>query len=299
VREADYSRGTSDVDDRAYPDVRPWCDRRDTGYVPYWFDDARRPHHRGSLDLDRQAGTSSGAVDAVVTPTVGLAFVAGVLSFLSPCVLPLVPSYLAYVGGTGGRSRRTSLRNAATFVAGFSTVFVALGASASALGALLRAYRDVLSVAGGVLVVVFGLILLGAFRLPFLMRTARFRGPTDAATPVGAFLLGTAFAAGWTPCIGPVLGGVLTLAGTQDTLAQGVLLLVAYSAGLAIPFLASALAFQPFLALSRKVGRSLPWIERGAGALLVVAGVAMVTGTYETVNTWLIRFTPDWLVSRL
>lgn len=234
-----------------------------------------------------------------MTPTVGVAFVAGVLSFLSPCVLPLVPSYLAYVGGAGSRSRRVAVRNAATFVAGFTAVFVALGASASVLGAVLRAYRDVLSVAGGVLVIGFGLLLLGVLRLPFLMREARFRGPTDASTPVGAFLLGMAFAAGWTPCIGPVLGGVLTLAGAQDTLAHGVGLLVAYSAGLAIPFLIAALAVQPFLAFSRKAKRTLPWLERGAGALLLLAGVAMVTGTYESVNVWLIRFTPDWLVSRL
>ncbi len=234
-----------------------------------------------------------------MTPTLSLAFTAGILSFLSPCVLPLVPSYLAYVGGSGAAKRSLLLRNASLFVVGFSLVFIALGASASALGSLLRANREVLTIAGGVLVILFGLVLLGVIRLPVLMRDTRLQARHDASTPLGAVLLGMAFAAGWTPCIGPVLGGILTLAGASGTLLEGVTMLAVYSAGLAVPFLLAALALEPFLRMSRRMRRWLPWVERAAGGLLVVAGVLMVTGTYTRLNTWLLRFTPDWLYSRL
>jgi len=234
-----------------------------------------------------------------VTPTLGLAFTAGILSFLSPCVLPLVPSYLAYVGGSGAAKRSVLLRNAALFVVGFSSIFIALGASASALGSLLRSQRELLTIGGGVLVILFGLVLLGVIRLPVLMRDTRVQARHDASTPVGAVLLGMAFAAGWTPCIGPVLGGILTLAGASGTLLEGVTMLAVYSAGLAVPFLLAALALDPFLRASRRVRHWLPWVERAAGGLLVVAGVLMVTGTYTRLNSWLLRFTPDWLYSRL
>ncbi len=234
-----------------------------------------------------------------MTPTLGLAFTAGILSFLSPCVLPLVPSYLAYVGGSGAAKRSVLLRNAALFVVGFSSIFIALGASASALGSLLRSQREALTIGGGVLVILFGLVLLGVIRLPVLMRDTRVQARHDASTPVGAVLLGMAFAAGWTPCIGPVLGGILTLAGASGTLLEGVTMLAVYSAGLAVPFLLAALALDPFLRVSRRLRHWLPWVERGAGGLLVIAGVLMVTGTYTRLNSWLLRFTPDWLYSRL
>jgi cytochrome c-type biogenesis protein len=234
-----------------------------------------------------------------LTPTLPLAFTAGILSFLSPCVLPLVPSYLAYVGGSGAAKRSLLIRNALLFVLGFSLVFIALGASASALGSLLRANRQALTIGGGILVIVFGLVLLGVIRLPVLMRDTRVQARHDASTPIGAVLLGMAFAAGWTPCIGPVLGGILTLAGASGTLLEGVTMLAVYSAGLAIPFLVAALALEPFLRMSRRVRRWLPWVERAAGGLLLIAGVLMVTGTYTRLNTWLLRFTPEWLYSRL
>jgi cytochrome c-type biogenesis protein len=234
-----------------------------------------------------------------VTPTLGLAFTAGLLSFLSPCVLPLVPSYLAYVGGSGAEKRALLIRNALLFVLGFSLIFIALGASASALGSLLRANRQILTMGGGVLVILFGLVLLGVIRLPVLMRDTRVQAKHDASTPIGAVLLGMAFAAGWTPCIGPVLGGILTLAGASGTLLEGVTMLAVYSLGLAVPFLLAALALEPFLRVSRRMRRWLPWVERAAGGLLVIAGVLMVTGTYTRLNTWLLRFTPDWLYSRL
>lgn len=224
---------------------------------------------------------------------------AGLLSFLSPCVLPLVPSYLAYVGVSGSAGRMTALRNAGLFVLGFSLVFIAMGASASALGSLIRQHQQTLTVAGGVLVIAFGLVMLGVIRLPFLYRDTRRPLGGDSQRPLGAVLLGTAFAFGWTPCIGPILGAILTAAGASGTLAGGVGLLSAYAAGLALPFLLAAVAIEPFTRMSRRLGPALPWIERASGVLLLVIGLMMVTGTFTALNNLLIRWTPDWLWSRL
>jgi cytochrome c-type biogenesis protein len=251
-------------------------------------------------------------------PSLPLAFLAGLLSFLSPCVFPLVPSYLAFVGGSvggsvggagGGRgtasaavvagSRRVLLRQSLLFIAGFTLVFIAMGASASLLGAVLRQHRDVLAVAAGVVVALFGLVMLGVLKVPFLYRDARLRYRGETARPWGALLLGMAFAAGWSPCIGPILGGILTLAGASGTLAQGVALLAVYALGLAVPFLVAALALEPFLLFSKRFRAYLPWVERAAGALLLVAGLLMVTGTYTQLNTYLSQVTPRWLLSRL
>lgn len=238
-------------------------------------------------------------------PTVPLALLAGVLSFLSPCVLPLVPSYLAYVGGSAAespgdkRQRWVALRNSLLFILGFSLVFIALGASASAVGVLLRSYRSFLIVLGGLLVVVFGLVMLGVLRLPVLYRDTRRQTTGDSSSPWGAVLLGMAFAAGWTPCIGPVLGGILTLAGASGTLSQGVLLLASYALGLAVPFLLAAIMLERFLKFSAGFRRFLPWVERVSGGVLLLVGLLMVTGYYTVLNTALIRFTPDWLFSRL
>jgi len=236
-----------------------------------------------------------------MTPTVSLAFVAGILSFLSPCVLPLVPSYLAYVSGSSAaeQKRAVTLLNSLLFILGFSLVFIALGASASALGSLLRDVRGPMMLVGGVLVILFGLMMLGVIKLPFLYRDTRMTFEGDSTTTWGAVLLGMAFAAGWTPCIGPVLGGILTLAGASGTLSQGVLLLASYALGLAVPFFLAALALETFLKFSAAFRQYLPWVERAAGGLLVVAGLLMVSGLYTTFNTYLIRFTPEWLFSRL
>jgi cytochrome c-type biogenesis protein len=238
----------------------------------------------------------------MVTPTLPIAFVAGLLSFLSPCVLPLVPSYLAYVGGSVGGSggagdgrRLLVLRNSLFFVLGFSLVFVALGASASALGSLLLDYRYTLITVAGVLIVFFGLMMLGLFKLPIFYREFRFRFRGDAATPLGATLLGTAFGVGWTPCIGPVLGAILTLAGATGTLSQGVTLLAVYALGLAVPFLLAALAVGSFGRFYERFRHYLPWVERAAGSLLVVVGVMMLSGYYTWLNSYFIRFTPSWL----
>jgi cytochrome c-type biogenesis protein len=236
-----------------------------------------------------------------VTPTLGVAFAAGLLSFLSPCVLPLVPTYLAYIGGSGAAKRALLLRNALLFVLGFSLVFIAMGASASALGSLLRDYRSELMVVGGIIVIGFGLVMLGIVRVPFLYRDTRRPMGEDVQpqTPWGALALGSAFGFAWTPCIGPVLGGILTVAGASGTLATGVGLLAVYSLGLAIPFLLAAIAIDPFLRVSRGIRPYLRWVERVAGVLLVVIGLLMVTGTFTTINTVLLRFTPDWLFQRL
>lgn len=254
-----------------------------------------------------------------MSPSLPLAFLAGLLSFLSPCVFPLVPSYLAFVGGsvggsTGGSAgaagtagsaaagaggRRVLLRQSLLFIAGFTLVFIVMGASASMLGAVLRQHRDVLTVVAGVVVALFGLVMLGVLKIPLLYRDARPRYRGETARPWGALLLGMAFAAGWSPCIGPILGGILTLAGASGTLAQGVALLAVYALGLALPFLAAAMALEPFLRFSRRFRSYLPWVERGAGVLLLAAGLLMVTGTYTQLNTYLSQVTPRWLLSRL
>jgi cytochrome c-type biogenesis protein len=236
-----------------------------------------------------------------VTPGLGVTFAAGILSFLSPCVLPLVPTYLAYIGGSGVGRRKVLLRNAVLFVLGFSLVFIALGASASALGAVLRVNRPVLMVVGGLLVIAFGLVMLGVLRLPMLYRDTRRPLGEDAQpqTPWGAVALGGAFGFAWTPCIGPVLGAVLTMAGASGTLGSGVALLAVYSLGLAIPFLLAAIMLEPFLRATRGLRPYLPWVERIAGVLLVVVGIMMITGTFTTLNAILLRLTPEWLFQRL
>lgn len=234
-------------------------------------------------------------------PTLSLAFMAGILSFLSPCVLPLVPSYLAYVAGSAAANKRRQLAvsNSLFFILGFSLIFIALGASASLVGSLLRDYRYLLTILGGILVLGFGLMMLGLVKLPFLYRDTRQSFKGDSSTPLGAIFLGMAFAAGWTPCIGPVLGGILTLAGASGTLFHGVMLLATYALGLALPFFFSALALESFLRFSQGFRHYLPWVERIAGSLLIVAGILMLTGLYTSLNSFLLRFTPDWLFSKL
>ena len=235
-----------------------------------------------------------------MTPTLPLAFVAGVLSFLSPCVLPLVPSYLAYIGGSATQQDRwLTLRNSLFFILGFSLIFIGLGASASVLGSLLRSYRGWLNVAGGILIILFGLIMLGFFKLPLFYRDMRSQFKGDSKNPWGAVLLGMAFAAGWTPCIGPILGGILTLAGTSDTLSQGILLLAVYALGLGLPFFIAALAVEKFMTFLSGFRQYLPWVERIAGILLVIAGILMLTGLYTVLNGYLLRFVPDWLFNNL
>jgi cytochrome c-type biogenesis protein len=234
---------------------------------------------------------------------VGLAtaFLAGVVSFLSPCVLPLVPGYVSYIAGHSvadlsepgfSKARLAALRLGASFVLGFSLVFLALGASATALGQLLQSYRGEADAVAGAVVIVFGLHLMGAFRLGLLNREWRLTGARLPSGGLGSLLFGAAFGFGWTPCIGPILGSILMLGATRATVGDGVLLLSIYSLGLAVPFLlvaAFTANFMRRLGTLRRIGRHL---QTAAGAFLVLVGVAMATGSLTSFGTWLLNAVP-------
>jgi len=234
-----------------------------------------------------------------------VAFFAGVLSFLSPCVLPLVPVYLGLITGMSldemqeNISRRAVLIPALCFIGGFSLIFLLLGASASLIGQLFRQYQDWIARIGGVIVIVFGLHLLGVFRLTPLLRTKQLNLASSPKGYLGAAVTGAAFGAGWTPCIGPVLGGVLSLAMIRETMWSGLALLAFYSLGLAVPFLLAALATSQFLGASRRFRRFVPAMERTSGALLLVVGVMLLTGTFTTLAAFFAALTPDFLLERL
>lgn len=239
------------------------------------------------------------------SPTLGLlvAFSAGLLSFLSPCVLPLVPSYIGFLTGLTldemGSRRRLAFTHALLFVAGFTLVFLLFGASATALGRSLNYHKVWLQRIGGVLIIIFGLICLGVIRLGVLQQERRLHLQRKPVGYLGSLLVGMAFAAGWTPCIGPILGGILGLASASDTLGRGLALLGAYSAGLAVPFLLAAWAVDGFLEWFQRFRRYLPWVMRVSGALLVLVGVLLVTGQFTRLASWLQRFTPAGLLERL
>jgi cytochrome c-type biogenesis protein len=232
-----------------------------------------------------------------------VAFAAGVLSFLSPCVLPLVPSYLGFLTGMtleemSGR-RRIAMVHALLFVFGFGLIFVILGASATALGSALKYYQVWLSRVGGVLIILFGLYAMGALKLGFLQTEQRVHLDRKPLGFLGSVLVGMAFAAGWTPCIGPILGTILGMAATQGDVAHGTLLLAAYSAGLAVPFLVAAWAMEWFLAWFQRFRRYLPWVMRLSGVLLIFVGLLMVTGEFTRLAGWLQSLTPAFLKGRL
>ena len=239
--------------------------------------------------------------------SVGLlvALTAGVLSFLSPCVLPLVPSYLSFVTGMSledlqeGVDRKATLIHSLLFVTGFSIIFITLGASASFLGAFLRYYEVWIARIGGVVIIVLGLHLTGVLRIAPLMRERRLHVNDRPAGYLGTVGVGAAFGAGWTPCIGPVLGAILTLAGTQDTVWAGVSLLSVYSLGLAIPFLVSALALDWFLGVFSRFRRFLPMVERVSGVILIALGVLLATGQLTILSSYLNKGVPDWLLERI
>jgi cytochrome c-type biogenesis protein len=211
-----------------------------------------------------------------------LALAAGVLSFSSPCTLPLVPGYLGYMSGVSS-SRGRTLGAACLFVAGFALVFTSLGAAASSLGGLLLDHRALLEKVAGALIVLLGLFVFGLVRAPFLMREGRPLMQRVRPGPGGALLLGLAFAFGWTPCIGPVLAGILTLAGAQGTVARGVVLLLLYSLGLGLPFLAAAVAVEHFRSVSGWLRRRAAVINATGGALLVAMGVLVFAGQFTVV----------------
>lgn len=234
-----------------------------------------------------------------------VAFTAGILSFLSPCVLPLVPSYLSFITGMSledlqeGVDRRATLIHAVLFVAGFTAVFTLLGASASFLGQFFRQYEVWVARIGGVIIIVLGLHLMGLFRITPLLREKRVHVNDRPAGYVGTFGVGAAFGAGWTPCIGPVLGGILTLAASGDRFWSGVGLLFVYSMGLAVPFLLSALALDRFLQAFKRFKRFLPAIQIGSGLLLVIVGVLLITGSLTILASYLTQFTPEWILERI
>ena len=229
------------------------------------------------------------------------AFGAGIISFLSPCVLPLVPGYISYVTGdtlsharhADDRARRLSVLGLSLcFVAGFSTVFIALGAGATALGQLLLRYKYETNIAGGIIVIIFGLFMIGVLKLPWLQRDLRFHADIKGARPLGAYLIGLAFAFGWSPCIGPVLGVILTLSAAAATVSNGIALLGAYSLGLGIPFLVTALFMGALLTWLRPMRRIGRWLQIGAGAGMVFMGIAMITGMLSTFAFWLLNTFP-------
>jgi cytochrome c-type biogenesis protein len=229
------------------------------------------------------------------------ALIAGLISFLSPCVLPLVPPYLVYLSGLSlerfadaepePRVRRETVVGALLFVLGFTTVFVALGASASAIGNLIRIYADIFAKVAGVAIIIMGLHFLGLFRIGWLMYEKRI----EAAKPAGlwgAYVMGLAFAFGWTPCIGPILAAILAVAASEATVTKGAGLLAVYSLGLGIPFLLAAFAVEPFAAFLARFRAHLGKVEKVMGALLVLTGIAFLTGFIASASYWLLETFP-------
>lgn len=236
-----------------------------------------------------------------------IAFLAGLLSFLSPCVLPLFPSYLSFITGMSvgdltqqqGRSRRQVALHSLAFIVGFSAVFVILGVSFSTVSQLLFDYRNAVRMGGGLLVILFGLYLSHILRPTWFTRSAQMQLKSKPAGYLGSTLVGIAFAAGWTPCVGPILGSILALAGTAETMNAGVSLLSAYSLGLALPFFVASLVLDRFLLGYSRFRWLIPYFERAAGFLLVLVGLVVVTNYMSSLNSYLISITPEWLLRRL
>ncbi len=238
-------------------------------------------------------------------PTVGLAiaFTAGLLSFLSPCVLPLIPSYITFITGMGfedvTRSRRTTVVHALLFILGFTMIFVALGLTATALGAMLLGYRDWITRIGGVLIIIFGLYMLGVLNFGAMARDTRVHLSDKPLGYLGTVLVGIAFGAGWTPCLGPIIGAILTYASTTGEMARGATLLATYSLGLAVPFLLSAVAIERFLAAFKRFRKHMGVVNRISGVLLIIVGVLMLTNWFVVLAGYLDAFTPDFLRERV
>ena len=234
-------------------------------------------------------------MDASLAPAMVVALIAGVLSFLSPCVLPIVPPYLAYIGGISMgemRQGRTALLPALFFVLGLSTVFLLLGFTTSAFGAFFLTNSTTFATLSALVVMAFGLHFLGILRLPFLMRDLRLDAPDSGGTASGAYLLGLAFAFGWTPCIGPQLGAILSIAAQQDSTAKGTALLAVYAAGLGIPFLLVAAFFPRLTGAMAFLKRHMDRIERLMGLLLWTIGLLMLTGGFSQFSYWLLENVP-------
>ena len=242
-------------------------------------------------------------IDASLLPAMLIALAAGILSFLSPCVLPIVPPYLAYMGGismgemrSDGTARQRVILPALFFVLGLSTVFLFLGFTASFLGRFFLENQLFLSRLSGAVVIVFGLHFLGILRIPILDREARLAAGERGGSAFGAYLLGLAFAFGWTPCIGPQLGAILSIAATEASLARGTALLGVYALGLGLPFLLAAVFIERAMGVMGRLKRHMKVIERAMGVLLIIVGVALVTGAFSAFSFWLLETFPGLAV---
>ncbi len=233
------------------------------------------------------------------------ALVAGMLSFLSPCVLPLVPPYLCFIGGVSLEQiseeeelapgvMRAVVLSAVVFVLGFSTVFISLGATASTIGQFVVDYMDILAKIAGGVIIVLGLHFIGIVRIPILYREARFHAESKPAGLIGSYIIGLAFAFGWTPCVGPVLAAILMVAGSESSITYGMGLLAIYSAGLGIPFILAAIAMKPFMGFMARFRSHLQTVERVIGALLVLTGILFITGSMADIAFWILETFPSF-----
>ena len=248
-------------------------------------------------------------MDSISQISLFAAFSAGLLSFISPCVLPLVPSYLSYITGLSvenlakveerERFKSAILLNALLFIAGFSTVFIAFGASASLIGKVLYEYQDIIRKVGGILIIIFGLYLLGILKLNFLMTERRLMHfESRPVGYVGSYLIGTAFAAGWTPCVGPVLGTILAYASTTESMSGGVMLLSAYSFGLGLPFFLTAFGMDTFLSYFKSLRAYLGGVSFVSGTLLILVGVMIFTDSVTLFTSFLERNGIGWYIGQ-
>ncbi len=227
------------------------------------------------------------------------AFFAGLISFLSPCVLPLVLPYISYITGievealrAGDSKRAHVLRQSILFCSGFTVVFVALGATASTFGGALAQYTPQLTIVAGAFILLMGIHMMGIFELKFMNATKVFGNAMPEQHPLAAFGLGLAFALGWTPCLGPVLAGILTLAAVEQSLLSGMILLLAYAMGLAVPFIAAAVMVPKFLETSNRIRPFLGWFTRISGGLLAIMGLLLLTGSWSKLSYWLLELFP-------
>ena len=238
-----------------------------------------------------------------------VAFTAGIFSFLSPCVLPLIPSYLSFISGVSleemraahfaSHIRKRVLLNSLAFILGFSLVFVSLGASASFLASFFLSYRSFIRVLGGIFILAVGIYLLGFVKISVLDRYLQFHLKDKPAGYLGSGLVGITFGAAWIPCVGPILGAILTLAATSSEIGRGIFYLAAYAVGLAVPFFLSAVAVNSFYEFSQKFRRYLQAVHVAVGILLIIVGILLVTDYMTLLNIYAIRLTPAWLIKRL
>jgi cytochrome c-type biogenesis protein len=238
-----------------------------------------------------------------------VAFAAGIFSFLSPCVLPLIPSYLSFVSGVSLDEMRSEgaltqvrwrvILNSVAFIFGFSLVFVSLGASISFLGSFFLGYRNAIRIFGGVFILLVGLYLIGILKIPVLQRYLQINLKDKPAGYLGSLLVGITFAVAWTPCVGPILGAILAIAGTTADVGRGVLLLAIYAGGLALPFFLSAVAVNWFFEFSRAFRRYIGAFHVAGGVLLLIVGFLLLTDYMTSLNIYVLRLTPDWLIKRL